>query len=217
MSSHVFTLEAIAECEREGHRWRWVRSWHEIGCHECWRCGATGPVSEGKGEAPARAASGSDREQSGTPALAVAGLDSQAVHQVRVGPGQRQPRRSPSPRAEADATAGETATHPTALARERSVRDAEIVRRFLAGEKRVDLAREFGLHLSRIYQLCWAGRKPPKTRKPPPNGAATAARNAEIVRRRLAGEKPSLLAAEFGVHPSRIPQIVHEAERRGIA
>jgi hypothetical protein len=58
------------------------------------------------------AASGSGCEQSGHAALAPAGVVAQAVHQVRVGPGQRQPRRSPIPtRVKADVAAGETALH----------------------------------------------------------------------------------------------------------
>jgi len=43
---------------------------------------------------------------------------------------------------------------------------------------------------------------------------STSARNAEITRRRLAGEKPSNLAAEFGVTPERIWQIVQAEQRR---
>lgn len=89
-------------------------------------------------------------------------------------------------------------------------RDAEIVRRRLAGERTVDLAAEFGIHQSRIAQIVAASKRPPqppKQRKP----GANVARDAEIARRRLAGESPSALAAEFGLHPSRIPQIVRTA------
>ncbi|MGZ9893043.1 hypothetical protein ACXXNA_05740 [Bordetella bronchiseptica] len=42
----------------------------------------------------------------------------------------------------------------------------------------------------------------------------TAERNAEIVRRRLAGERPTDLAAEFGVTITRIVQIVRRARAR---
>jgi len=43
---------------------------------------------------------------------------------------------------------------------------------------------------------------------------STAARNAEITRRRLAGERPTDLAAEFEVSPERIWQIVQAEQRR---
>lgn len=43
---------------------------------------------------------------------------------------------------------------------------------------------------------------------------STAARNAEITRRRLAGERPTDLAAEFGITSERIWQIVQAEQRR---
>lgn len=43
---------------------------------------------------------------------------------------------------------------------------------------------------------------------------STAARNAEITRRRLAGERPADLAAEFGITSERIWQIVQAEQRR---
>lgn len=43
---------------------------------------------------------------------------------------------------------------------------------------------------------------------------STAARNAEITRRRLAGERPTDLAGEFEVSPERIWQIVQAEQRR---
>lgn len=43
---------------------------------------------------------------------------------------------------------------------------------------------------------------------------STAARNAEITRRRLAGERPSDLGLEFGITPERVWQIVQAEQRR---
>lgn len=43
---------------------------------------------------------------------------------------------------------------------------------------------------------------------------STAARNAEITRRRLAGERPSDLGLEFGITPERVWQIVRAEQRR---
>ena len=40
---HVFSLQAIATCEQQGHEFAWVQAWHDVGFDECRRCGLTRP------------------------------------------------------------------------------------------------------------------------------------------------------------------------------
>lgn len=44
--THVFSLEAIATCEQRGHAFAWVETWHGIGFDECRRCGFSGATRE---------------------------------------------------------------------------------------------------------------------------------------------------------------------------
>ena len=42
---HVFSLQAIATCEQQGHEFAWVQTWHDVGFDECRRCGLTSTMS----------------------------------------------------------------------------------------------------------------------------------------------------------------------------
>lgn len=201
----VFTVEAIALCEQRGHQWAWRAGWGDCGFHECRRCGQSGPVV-----------------QAGATPPAVASPAASAAEQLPAPSRRRSAKRAPvaAPR---DAGTTEPAAAELAPAavigrpRAHAERDREIAWRVGNGEPRATLAAEFGIHVSRVQQILAEskGQRKPRISRPQgyPGHRPNVARDAEIVRRRLAGESPSLLAAEFGLHPSRIPQIV----RRGTA
>lgn len=51
--TRALTADQIATCERDGHKFAWVRAWHDCGFYECERCGATKRQASELGEAVA--------------------------------------------------------------------------------------------------------------------------------------------------------------------
>lgn len=179
--ARAFTVEAMALCEQRGHQWAWRSGWGGRGFHECRRCGESGPILEAGAAPPADALPAAPVVEEPT-----APSRSRSVDRVPV-----------------------VAPRDAEMAARLPVqqRNAEIIRRRAAGESTADLAVAFNLHITRIGQIVAESKRPPRQFRGPRPGQ-NVARDAEIVRRRQAGESPSLLAAEFGLHPSRIPQIV---------
>jgi DNA-binding CsgD family transcriptional regulator len=157
--TQVFTVEQIAACERDGHRWQLVPCWGGAAWNECTRCGASGrfspptdprtiEVSDGL-ELPVRPAETGDevfRVETPLPATGnacpVAGnarptiCDSEIRTRLDHPP---QPRRRPgAPRGPRGGL---------------SPRDAEIVQRRGAGATLQAIADLFGIHLTRVAQV----------------------------------------------------------------
>jgi len=83
-------------------------------------------------------------------------------------------------------------------------RDLEIAKRVWAGERRQDLAAEYGIGLPRIHQLMAMHPNPDKTPKPKQN----AERDRLILERAKAKTPRAVIAKEFGLSLIRVHQIV---------
>lgn len=83
-------------------------------------------------------------------------------------------------------------------------RDLEIAKRVWAGERRQDLAAEYGIGLPRIHQLMAMHPNPDKTPKPKQN----ADRDHLILERAKAKTPRAVIAKEFGLSLIRVHQIV---------
>ncbi len=125
--SHAFAPESMAHCAAKGHRWRRVRTWHAVGWDECSTCGQAQPAAE----VPASVEG--DRVATSEPVA---------------------PPSPPVPDSEAPRYGDATA--PVAKKRYRrrhAERDAEIRRLAAAGTNQREIARTFGIHQSRVWQI----------------------------------------------------------------
>lgn len=143
----------MAACADRGHRWRWVRTWHELGWVECATCGETRGGCRPRPEslaavvaapdwapdlerAEARAAALAEPSTSGSASSSEGGKPDLAAavrrpRQVVVGAG-------------APWASGRAA---------RAQRDEDIRARFRSGVNRRLIAAEFGITVARVYQI----------------------------------------------------------------
>lgn len=147
---HVFSLEAIATCEQQGHEFAWVQTWHDVGFDECRRCGLTRPgdVYDWSGcrtapsEQPIDVAFASDLPRPG-------GFHIWAVPATAIVPGSTvDDAASVAPPTDKRRRRGQPA---------KAARNEEIRRRRRKGESLASLAAAFGVHATRICQICKQG------------------------------------------------------------
>lgn len=125
--THVFAVEAMAECDQRGHQWAWVPSWHDVGFWECARCGASGPAG-GRAELHEPPASRASCLQVAVPAVVVPPV-TQPVTRVTAG-AQRGKSTKPQPN-----------------------RDVDILAMLATGKSVAAVAARFGLTPARVYQI----------------------------------------------------------------
>lgn len=167
----------------------------------------------GANAATVRTATGGDRPGDGSARTATA-VTTASVTAGETAPSsgdeaQSVERRSPKPE-----VVGSTPTAPAIprrhlSSREQVARNAEIKRRWLAGESGAAIARDLGMHRTRVCMIARGDERPPKPDQ--------TERNAEIVRRAASGEKRASIAAAFNLDIARIDQITRAARRAATA
>lgn len=233
----AFALESIALCDAVGHRWRHVRAWHDVGWHECRTCHQTAftaptawvppiappepDVSDGP-EAPTAPA----RPRSHHPKRAPVGTRPRgslvtkrarnAAVLTRIAEGAQ----GIEIAAEFGISAGRVSQIGKSLLdahrNTKSARNDAVLEMLTAGASPSDTARHFGLTSSRIAQIV-RHHAPEGFVMPPMLGVekrkAIDERNAEIRRRKLAGEKPKDIAAALGVCLSVVHKVRTEEQQ----
>lgn len=232
----AFTLESIALCDAVGHRWRHVRAWHDVGWHECRTChqtAFTAPTAFVPPVAPP------EQEVSDGPETLAAPARPRSHHPKPAPVGTRKRGELVTKRARNAAVlariaegvqgidiAAEFGITPARVSQigrvllevhrnTKSERNDAVLEMLTAGSSPSDVARHFGLTSSRIAQIV-RHHAPEGFVMPPMLGAERRAaldeRNADIRRRKLAGEKPKDIAAALGVclsvvHKLRVEEV----------
>lgn len=129
---HVFSLQAIATCEQQGHEFAWVQTWHGLGFDECRRCGLTLSCWDSSLWAARSVLPGSTIDDAASVA----------------------PPSSWEPAAAATHYAGATDKPRRPGQPAKAARNEEIRRRRRAGESLASIAADFDLHVTRICQIC---------------------------------------------------------------
>lgn len=129
---HVFSLQAIATCEQQGHEFAWVQTWHDVGFDECRRCGLTTTMPTASAIVPGSTV---DAPETSTSAPSIEGA------------------KPDMPR-----VSGAQAELPVVAWASRPARDFEVRRRMAAGESVESIASHFGISQQRVYQIAPARR-----------------------------------------------------------
>lgn len=161
--TRTHTCLDMAACADRGHRWRWVRTWHELGWVECATCGETRGGCRLRPEslaavvaapdlapdlerAEARASALAEPSTSGFASSSEGGKPDLAAGQGAA-PGMATAVRRPR-----QVVVGAGAPWASGRA-ERAQRDEDIRARFRAGQTRRLIAAEFGITVARVYQI----------------------------------------------------------------